>query len=142
MGGDPDYQGSENDHDCLIFDLECEFHAFKIKADESISSYHSRFQVLCDKMKAAGIDMTKVNTVLPFIHGVDSQFTTTKRVMLMNKDVKLLNLQVIAGKFAMEERDIGGSTSKSKDKTKIQGTALKLKKFLKLISSNGSDEEL
>ena len=62
--------------------------------------------------------------------------------MLMTKDVKLLSLQVIAGKFAMEERDIGGSTSNSKDKIELQGTALKLKKFLKLISSNGSDEEL
>ena len=42
----------------------------------------------------------------------------------------------------MEERDIGGSTSKNKDKSENQGIALKLKKVLKLISSNASDEEM
>ena len=86
------HQGSEDDRDNLKFDLEREFHSFIMKTGESVSAYHSRFQILCDKMKAAGIDMEKVNTVLPFIHEVDSQFSTSKRVMLMTKDVKLLTL--------------------------------------------------
>ena len=46
------HKGSEDDRDNLMFDLECEFHAFKLKAGESVSSYHSFFQILCDKMKA------------------------------------------------------------------------------------------
>lgn len=93
-------------------------------------------------MKAANVDMEKVDISLPFIHGVDSRFTTSKRIMLMSKEAQSLSLAELAWKFAMEERDAEGSTPKPKDKQEVQGTALKLKKVLKLISANASDEEM
>ena len=91
-------------------------------------------------MKASGIDMDKVNVALPFIHGVDSRFTTTKRVMLMTREAQSLTLPELAGKFAMEERDTCGS--KPKDKAEASGTALKLKHVFKLMNDNVSDEDM
>ena len=49
------HQGSDNH----MLDLVCEFHAFKMQTGESICSYSARFLILCDKLKAVGIDMNK-----------------------------------------------------------------------------------
>ena len=95
------HRGSKDDQNALQFELNREFHSFSMKSGEAVGSYHSRFQTLCDKMKASGIDMDKVNVALPFIHGVDSRFTTTKRVMLMTREAQSLSLLELAGKFAM-----------------------------------------
>ena len=126
----------------LRFDLQREFHSFTMKNGETIGSYHSRFQILCDKMKASGIDMSTVNTSLPFIHGVDARYTTSKRIMLMSKEAQSLNLAELAGKFALEERDAGSSSKSKEIKSDITGTALKLKKVIKMMDANVSDEEM
>ena len=50
------HQGYDNH----MLDLIGEFHSFQAQTGESISSYMARFLVLFDKLKAVGIDMTKV----------------------------------------------------------------------------------
>ena len=136
------HKGSKDDQMTLRFDLQREFHSFTMKNGETIGSYHSRFQILCDKMKASGIDMSTVNTSLPFIHGVDARYTTSKRIMLMSKEAQSLNVAELAGKFALEERDAGSSSKSKENKSDITGTALKLKKVLKMMDANVSDEEM
>ena len=48
------HRGSKDDQNALQFELNREFHSFSMKDRESVGSYHSRFQTLCDKMKASG----------------------------------------------------------------------------------------
>ena len=50
------HQGSDNH----MLDLVSEFHAFQMQTGEFICSYMARFLILFDKLKAVGIDMTKV----------------------------------------------------------------------------------
>ena len=51
------HTGSEDMVNNRKFDLQREFHAFKMSEDETVSDYHSRFQILCDKMTAAKVKL-------------------------------------------------------------------------------------
>ena len=84
------HQGSKDDQASLKFDPQRQLHSFAMKVGESVSSYHSLFQILCDNMKVSNADMEKVDISLPFIHGMDSRFTTSKRIMLMSKEADKL----------------------------------------------------
>src|SRR6185295_6000501 len=99
------HTGSEDMVNNRKFDLQCEFHAFKMGEDETVSDYHSRFQILCDKMTAATVKLEDWEKSLALIHGVNSKFETTKRIMLMTQETKSLTVAELAGKFALQERD-------------------------------------
>ena len=66
---------------------------------ESVSDYHSRFQVLFDKMSSAGLKVQPWELSLAFIHGVNAKFDTTKRIMIMTKETKELPVSVLVGKL-------------------------------------------
>src|ERR1044071_4774399 len=119
------------------FDLQREFHAFKMGEDETVSDYHSRFHILCDKMSAATIKLEDWEKSLALIHGVNSKFETTKRIMLMTQESKSLTVAEQAGKFTLQEKD---DQENAKATQETRGTALKLTKVLKLMESDDADD--
>src|ERR1044071_1932124 len=119
------------------FDLQREFHAFKMGEDETVSDYHSRFQILCDKMTAATVKLEDWEKSHALIHGVNSKFETTKRIMLMTQEAKGLAVAELAGKFALQEKDDQENARATRE---TKGTALKLTKVLKLMESDDACE--
>ena len=78
--------------------------------------------------------MDDLDPSLAFIHGVDSRFSTTKRIILMSIESQKLSVAELTGKFELEQRDQAG-TSNSKDQ-EANETTLKLEKVLKEMERN------
>ena len=93
------HSGSEDMKNNRRFELQRDFHSFKMGESKSVSDYHSRFQVLCDKMSSAGLKVQPWELSLAFIYGVNAKFDTTKRIMLMTKETKELPVFVLARKL-------------------------------------------
>ena len=55
------------------------------------------FQVLIDRMRASKVNMEHLNPSLSFIRGVDSRFTTTKKIVLMSPESQKMNIAELAG---------------------------------------------
>ena len=100
---------------------------------EDVSTYHSRFQSLVDRMNAHKMDMEHLDQGLTFVHGVDSRFSTTKKIILMSAECHKLSVQELAGKFEVDQRDLAGTSSKAPKDDDQNGTALKLEKVLKAM---------
>ena len=70
--------------------------------NEDVSTYHSRFQILCDRMKASAVKMDDLDISIAFIHGADARFTSTKRIILMSVEAQKPSVAEFAEKFSME----------------------------------------
>ena len=135
------HAGSEDHQELILHDLLKEFVGFVMKPNESVSSYHSRFQTLIDRMHASKVNMEHLNPILSFIRGVDLRFTTTKKIVLMSTEAQKLNVAELAGKFELDYRnELALSSSKSLE-VEESGTALKLSKVLKAMKKNISLED-
>ena len=55
-------------------------------------------------MKAHKVNMEHLDESLAFIHGVDSRFTTTKKIILMSVEAQKLSMAELA---RSEERRVG-----------------------------------
>ena len=128
------HAGSIDKQNLIKHDLIKELIGFQMTNQEDVYSYHSHFQILIDRMKATKVNMEHLNESLAFIHGVDSRFATTKRIILMSAEAQKLSVAELAGKFEVDQRDQAG-TSKPKDNEHI-GTALKLEKVLKAMKKD------
>lgn len=132
------HKGSDDMKNNLKFELQRDFHSFKMSDKESVSDYHSRFQILCDKMKAAEIKLDELHPSLAFIHGASERFETSKRIMLMTKEAQTMSVAELAGKFALQEKD---ESAYKKGQPESSGMALKLGKVLKLMESDSLPAE-
>lgn len=128
------HAGSTDQQNIVKHNLLKHLHSFEMTKSEDVSQYHSRFQILCDRIKASKVKMDDLDPSLAFIHGVDSRFSTTKRITLMSAESQKLSVAELARKFELEQR-YQASTSKSKDQ-EANGTALKLEKVLKEMEHN------
>ena len=135
------HAGSKDHQDLIKHDLLTEFIGFTMKPNESVSAYHSRFQVLIDRMRASKGNMEHLNPSLSFIRGVDSCFTTTKKIVLMSPESQKMNIAELAGKFELDYRNEIASSSSKTSNVEDSGTALKLSKVLKAMKKNVSLED-
>ena len=135
------HAGSKDHQDLIKHDLLTEFIGFVMKPNELVSAYHSRFQVLIDRMRASKVNMEHLNPSLSFIRGVDSRFTTTKKIVLMSPESQKMNIAELAGKFELDYRNELASSSSKPSNVEESGTALKLSKVLKAMRKNVSLED-
>ena len=87
------------------------------------------------------VNMEHSNPSLSFIRGVDSRFTTTKKIVLMSPESQKMNIAELAGKFELDYRNELASSSSKPSNVEDSGTALKLSKVLKAMKRNVSLED-
>ena len=130
------HAGSIDQQKLIKHDLLKQFMDFTMIDNEDVSTYHSRFQNLVNRMNSHKMDMEHLDQGLTFVKGADARFSTTKKIILMSPECHKLSVEELAGKFMVDQRDQAGSSSKPPKGDDHNGTALKLEKVLKAMKKN------
>jgi len=138
------HEGSDELKASRKFQLQGEYHSFKMNDNESVSEYYSRFQRLTSKLTNAGVVLEDTSKALVIVNGLTEKFSLIKGIMRNTPGALALALPQIIGKLVVDETEL-----KKANQTKEveKGVALKIqagisKAFARLeTEENSSDDE-
>src|ERR1044071_7696326 len=138
------HEGSDELKASRKFQLQGEYHSFKINENESVSEYYSRFQRLTSKLTNAGVALEDASNALVVVNGLAEKFSLIKVIMRNTPGALALSLPQMIGKLVVDESELK-KASQAKEVEK--GVALKIqagisKAFARLdTEENSSDVE-
>src|ERR1044071_8820594 len=138
------HEGSDELKASRKFQLQGEYHSFKMNENESMSEYYSRFQRLTSKLTNAGVTLEDASKALVIVNGLAEKFSLIKGIMRNTPGALALSLPQMIGKLVVDESEL-----KKANQTKEveKGVALKIqagisKAFARLeTEENSSDDE-
>ena len=138
------HEGSDELKASRKFQLQGEYHSFKMNDNESVSEYYSRFQRLTSKLTNAGVVLEDASKALVIVNGMTEKFFLIKGIMRNTPGALSLPLPQIIGKLVVDESELKKA---SQTKEVEKGVALKIqagisKAFARLeTEENSSDVE-